>query len=193
MKVPRRIAKNALIRQLSHYKRGTKIIAFALFFVMLFSTIILYFVELSVDSKINIIDIFWTTLFTITGAGDFAKTHPTSPTGKLIILILSICSIGIVGVIIAELAGNFVLKKLKEALGMGDSSLNNHYIVCGWNSHASVVINELSKCRKPLVLIADIENPLTDYEGEKCFIHGDYCVVIRVFYRKLALRELMLQ
>lgn len=172
MKLIERITKITLVRQFLRYKKGTEIFAIVLSFVIVISTIVLFFAESSANDKINALDVLWTTLFTIVGAADFAD-KPSSHIGRTIIFILSMCGIGIVGWIISELAGNFVLNKLKEGLGMGESKFKNHFIICGWNSHARIVIEEFSKCKKPLVLISDIDNPLTEYEGHHYFIHGD--------------------
>ncbi|MFH0811775.1 MAG: NAD-binding protein [Pseudomonadota bacterium] len=174
MRTSGKIARITLLRQFYQYKKGIKVFAFVLLFIMIFSTISLYFLEPASNKKVNFLDFFWTTVFTIVGAADFAEYHPSSSVGKLIIFLLSVCGIGIVGWIIAEIAGNFVLKKLKEALGMSQSKFKNHYVICGWNSHASIVTGELSKIKKPFVLVADIEeNPLTGYAGENFFIKGD--------------------
>lgn len=156
-----------MFQQFSQYKKGAKVFGSILFFGLITSTIALYYVESANNKEINALDLMWTSLFTIVGAADFAETHPATPAGKFIIFILSICGIGIVGWLIAELTGNFVLDQLRRMLGMAEYKSGNHYIVCGWNSLAETIIEQLCEAGYKICVVADLEkNPLPDNDGK---------------------------
>lgn len=173
MRIQRKTAKLIMFQQFSQYKKGAKVFGAILFFGLIISTIALYYVESANNEKITALDLLWTSLFTIVGAADFAETHPETPLGKLIIFILSICGIGIVGWIIAELTGNFVLNQLRRMLGMNAYKSDNHYIICGWNSHGGTIIEQLYQAGYKICVVADLEkNPLPDSDG-KHWLKGD--------------------
>lgn len=152
--------------------------AFVVFLAVL--TVILWLVESSASSDINFGQFLWTAIFTVVGAGDFADQHPSTYVGKIIVLILSLCGLGIVGWLIAELAGNFVLTQMRRLIGMSEyKGKGDHIVICGWNSRAPIIIREFAsyaKKRDVCVITNDTTSPILreKFDSHVIWIQGDF-------------------
>lgn len=166
--------KVTIMRRIYRYRKFVRLFILILIIIIIISAFALYFIEHENGDDKGFLYYLWVTIFTIVGASDFADYHPTTGLSKFIAIVLSLCGLCIIGWIIAEIAGNYVLKKIKEVLGMSDVKLKNHYIMCGWNSHANVIVDELNKIKLPLAIIANIEkDPLANYSVDSKFIKGE--------------------
>jgi voltage-gated potassium channel len=85
---------------------------------------------------------------------------------------LSLLSLAVVGFIIAEIVGNLVLTKMKEIMGMRKCKMKNHTVICGWNSRGKTLVNELSACGEDIVVIAQKDPSLHDFDNID-YIKGD--------------------
>jgi voltage-gated potassium channel len=108
---------------------------------------------------------------TVMAAGN--ADYVTSPAGILISWLLVLFGVGIVAALTGALVGFLIDYLLKEGQGMGASGYRDHIIVCGWNSTARELINELStdEYTTKIVVIHDSDkNPAGD---GVYFVSGD--------------------
>jgi voltage-gated potassium channel len=96
------------------------------------------------------------------GAGGFV----TGPVGWVVGWLLGLFGVAIVATITGALVGFVIDFLLKEGQGMGASGYKDHIVVCGWNSTARDLIDELSKDEygTKVVLLHDAErSPAPDH------------------------------
>ena len=103
------------------------------------------------------------------GSADYVET----PVGILVSWLLVLFGVGIVAALTGALVGFLIDYLLKEGQGMGASGYRDHVVVCGWNSTARELIQELSSDEYPtkIVVVHDTDkNPA----GEGVyFVSGD--------------------
>jgi voltage-gated potassium channel len=110
-------------------------------------------------------------IFTVLGQGD--SSYVTTPGGFLVSWVLVLFGVAIVGTITGALVALVIDFLLKEGQGLGASGYRDHIVVCGWNTTARDLIDELrgDEYRTKVVLLADIDkNPAGD---AVYFVHGD--------------------
>jgi voltage-gated potassium channel len=114
---------------------------------------------------------FYWSLTTVMSAG--ASDRVNTVTGYVIGWLLILFGVAIVASLTGALVGFLIDYLLKEGQGMGASGYRDHIIVCGWNSTARELIQELStdEYTTKIVVIHDTEkNPA----GEGVyFVSGD--------------------
>lgn len=114
---------------------------------------------------------FYWALTTVIGQGD--SGFVSSPSGKVVSWLLNLFGVGIVATVTGALVGFVIDFLLKEGQGMGAAGFRDHVVVCGWNSTARDLIDELHSddYDSRVVLIDTAErNPA----GERVyFIRGD--------------------
>ncbi|MBF0102202.1 MAG: hypothetical protein HQK77_14975 [Desulfobacterales bacterium] len=145
MKNSRPSKKKQKVKSYSFYYEYKKRIRFYISLVILLmvsSTFGLVLVEL--DDNHTIFDFFWTVIFTITGAADFADTHPVSHIGRLIIFFVSISSIVFIGSAISSILGDFVIKKMK-LFGRITYKGKDHIIIINSNKKLEFILFEINK------------------------------------------------
>ena len=110
-------------------------------------------------------------IFTILGQGD--SSYVTSAGGFIVSWMLVLFGVAIVGTITGALVALVIDFLLKEGQGLGASGYKDHIVVCGWNSTARELIQELrgDEYKAKVVVLADVEkNPA----GEGVyFVRGD--------------------
>jgi voltage-gated potassium channel len=97
---------------------------------------------------------------TILGQGD--SSYVTSPVGWVVGWFFSLFGVAIVGTITGALVALVIDFLLKEGQGLGASGYQDHIVVCGWNSTARDLIDELrgdDYQRKLVVLQKADKNP----------------------------------
>ncbi len=100
---------------------------------------------------------------TVLGQGDSAFV--TSPGGRLIGWVLILFGVAMLGTITGALVAMVIDFLLKEGQGLGASGYKGHIVVCGWNTTARDLINELrgDDYRSKVVVLADLDkNPAGD-------------------------------
>ena len=114
--------------------------------------------------------LYWS-ITTVMGSGDASQVD--SPVGYAISWLLILFGVAIVASLTGALVGFLIDYLLKEGQGMGASGYRDHIIVCGWNSTARELIQELStdEYTTKIVVIHDSDkNPA----GEGVyFVSGD--------------------
>ena len=84
---------------------------------------------------------FYWALTTVIGAGD--SGYVSTPVGWVVSWLLNLFGVGIVAAMTGALVGFVIDFLLKEGQGMGAAGFSDHVVVCGWNSTARDLIDEL--------------------------------------------------
>ena len=108
----------------------------------------------------SLFDSFNWGIATVLGAGD--STFVTSPGGRIVSWLLILFGVAMLGMITGALVAMVIDFLLKEGQGLGSSGHKDHIIVCGWNSTARDLIDELKGDDYPqkVVVLADLDkNP----------------------------------
>jgi len=119
----------------------------------------------------SIFDSFNWGIATVLGQGD--SGFVTSPAGRAVGWLLILFGVAMLGMITGALVAMVIDFLLKEGQGLGASGFKDHIVVCGWNSTARDLIDELrgDDYKQRVVLLADVDkNP----GGNGIyFVHGD--------------------
>lgn len=108
---------------------------------------------------------------TLLGQGD--SSYVTSPAGFLTGWFFSLFGLAIVGTFTGALVALVIDFLLKEGQGLGASGYRDHIVICGWNTTARDLVDELrtDDYKAKLVVLADLErNPAGD---GVYFVRGD--------------------
>ena len=108
---------------------------------------------------------------TVMGSGD--ASYVQTPGGFVISWLLVLFGVAIVASITGALVGFVIDFILKEGQGMGAAGYRDHIVVCGWNSTARDLINELSgdEYEHRIVVVHDSDkNPAG---SDAYFVSGD--------------------
>jgi voltage-gated potassium channel len=103
---------------------------------------------------------FYWAITTVIGSGD--ASYVNSPGGWLIGWLLAFFGVALVAAMTAAVVGFVIDVLLKEGQGMGAAGFRDHIVVCGWNSTARELIEELKGDEfkaKVVVLHDDEHNP----------------------------------
>jgi len=94
---------------------------------------------------------------TVIGSGD--ASYVTSPGGFIVGWLLAFFGVALVATMTGAVVGFVIDFLLKEGQGMGASGFRDHIVVCGWNSTARDLIEELStdEYQTKVVLLHDSE------------------------------------
>jgi voltage-gated potassium channel len=99
-------------------------------------------------------------IFTVLGQGD--PSYVSSAGGYVVSWLLVLFGVAIVGTITGALVALVIDFLLKEGQGMGAAGFRDHIVVCGWNTTARDLIDELGKdeYRARVVVLAEVDkNP----------------------------------
>jgi voltage-gated potassium channel len=108
----------------------------------------------------KVFDSFNWGIATVLGQGDSAFV--TSPAGRIVGWVLILFGVAMLGMITGALVAMVIDFLLKEGQGLGASGFKDHIVVCGWNTTARDLIDELKgdDYHSKVVVIADLEkNP----------------------------------
>ena len=141
--------------------------------VVLIAAILITFLEkpLRVES---LFDSFNWGIATVLGAGDSAFV--TSPGGRVVSWLLILFGVAMLGMITGALVAVVIDFLLKEGQGLGASGHQDHIVVCGWNSTARDLIDELrgDDYKQKVVVLAPLDkNPAG---SGVYFVRGDATV-----------------
>ncbi len=103
---------------------------------------------------------FYWAITTVIGSGD--PSYVSSPGGYIIGWLLAFFGVAIVAAMTGAVVGFVIDFLLKEGQGMGAAGFRDHIVVCGWNSTARELIEELKGdefTAKVVVLHDDERNP----------------------------------
>ena len=108
----------------------------------------------------SIFDSFNWGIATVLGQGD--SSYVTSPAGRLIGWFLILFGVAMLGMITGALVAMVIDFLLKEGQGLGAAGYKDHVVVCGWNSTARDLVDELrgDDYSAKVVVLADLDkNP----------------------------------
>ena len=114
---------------------------------------------------------FYWAVTTVIGSGD--ASYVSSPGGFVIGWLLAFFGVAIVAAMTGAVVGFFIDYLLKEGQGMGAAGYHDHIVVCGWNTTARDLIDELrgDEFTTKVVLLHEAErNPAGD---GVYFVRGD--------------------
>jgi voltage-gated potassium channel len=114
---------------------------------------------------------FYWGVTTVMGSGDASYVH--SPGGYLISWLLVLFGVAIVASITGALVGFVIDFILKEGQGMGASGYRDHIVVCGWNSTARDLINELKGDEYEHRIVVVHNSDKNPAGGDAYFVSGD--------------------
>ncbi len=149
------------------------------FFLVLFQGIVAFVLAAAV--LITMVEKPWTfeSIFdsfnwgfaTVLGQGDSAFV--TSPGGRLVGWLLILFGVAMLGTITGALVAMVIDFLLKEGQGLGAAGFKGHIVICGWNTTARDLIQELrgDDYKSRVVILADLDkNPAGD---GVYFVRGD--------------------
>lgn len=110
----------------------------------------------------NPFDAVWWTIVTLTTVG-YGDTVPSTILGKVVAIMLMLSGVVLMAVfagVMSQTMVGYLLDVREERVRM--SSTVNHFIICGWNSRGTMVVEELSHLApdEEIIIFADIEEPL---------------------------------
>jgi voltage-gated potassium channel len=114
---------------------------------------------------------FYWAVTTVIGSGD--PSYVTSPGGFIVGWVLAFFGVALVAAMTGAVVGFFIDILLKEGQGMGAAGYRDHIVVCGWNTTARDLIEELKgdEFTTKVVVLHDSErNPAGD---GVYFVRGD--------------------
>ncbi len=97
---------------------------------------------------------FYWGLTTVFGQGD--SSYITSPGGWIVSWLLILFGVALLGTITGALVAFVIDFLLKEGQGMGAAGYSDHIVICGWNSTARDLVDELrgDEYKARIVLVA---------------------------------------
>jgi voltage-gated potassium channel len=114
---------------------------------------------------------FYWAITTVIGSGD--ASYVTSPGGFVVGWVLAFFGVAVVAAMTGAVVGFFIDMLIKEGQGMGAAGYTDHIVVCGWNTTARDLVQELKgdEFTTKVVLLHDSErNPAGD---GVYFVRGD--------------------
>ena len=125
---------------------------------VLLAAVLVTLVEDEKRSPSGLADSFYWAVTTVIGSGD--SSYVSSAPGFVIGWLLAFFGVAIVAALTAALVGFVIDFLLKEGQGMGAAGYQDHIVVCGWNSTARELIEELKgdEFTSKIVLVHDTDN-----------------------------------
>ena len=109
--------------------------------IVVVATVVVTVLEPEKRSLGGLADSAYWAVTTVIGSGD--ASYVTSGGGYIIGWLLAFFGVAIVAALTAAIVGFVIEFLLKEGQGMGAAGYRDHIVVCGWNSTARELIEEL--------------------------------------------------
>lgn len=126
----------------------------------------------------NTFDSFWMTVITVATIG-YGEVHPLTHNGRIFTLVLILLGLGTTAYAFSQLTAFIVEGDLSQALRRNKMekrirALEQHFIVCGLGNTGRVVLEELLKTQRPLVIVEKDAEKAAELEAKGLLvIHGD--------------------
>lgn len=123
-------------------------------------------------------DSFWMTVITVATIG-YGEVHPLTRHGRLFTLVLIFLGLGTTAYAFSQLTAFIVEGDLSQALRRNKMekrirALEQHFIVCGLGNTGRVVLDELLKTQRPLVIVEKDAEKAAELEAQGLLvIRGD--------------------
>ncbi len=154
------------------------------FIVLLGGAVSFYFLERGSNKTVEGLGsaVYWAVIsMTTTGYGDIS---PSTAGGRVVAVIMVMAGLLLLSLVTATIASVFVEKKIREGKGLEPVKLEDHIVLCGWNSNAEDVIEGLLRSlpEKKIRLVLVNELPEDKMEALKYkyrehgfkFLRGDF-------------------
>ena len=126
--------------------------------------------------------LYWAVIsMTTTGYGDII---PSTAGGRLVAVFMVLSGLLMFSMVTATVASVFVEKKIREGKGLEALKVNDHILLCGWNTNAEEVIEGLLRSASTERLSLVLLNELSEAEVESLrykfrnqdfrFLRGDF-------------------
>ncbi|MFO7559744.1 MAG: potassium channel protein [Desulfobacterales bacterium] len=134
--------------------------------IILFGT-----VGYTVFESMPLFDSFYMTLITISTVG-FSEIKPLSQAGRIITIIVIISGISVLTYTLGQVAKIFVEGELRKIFGRRKlekqiSTLNNHYIICGYGRIGGIISKELAYENIPFVVVEQDPGKVEKLENDR--------------------------
>lgn len=154
------------------------LIAVGLSALLLFGTLAIWELEINytADSPVRSPEAaFLYLLQNVTGVGIGAST-PNTVAARAAAIVVVVLAAALRALLVAALVSGFVNRVIAQGRGKGRAHMENHVIICGWNSRVHQVISVLQReafgSGVPIVLLAQLDqNPYPDTKIK--FISGN--------------------
>lgn len=135
------------------------------------AAVLVTFTEKDITKPRELFASFYWAVTTVMGQGQ--SDYVTGPWGWVTSWLLNLFGVAIVATVTGALVGFVIDLLLKEGQGMGAAGFNDHVVVCGWNSTARELIEEL-KSDDYAVRVVVIDNAERNPAGDGVyFVRGD--------------------
>ncbi|TPW19241.1 MAG: TrkA-N domain-containing protein [Elusimicrobia bacterium] len=126
----------------------------------------------------GVFDSFWMTVITVATIG-YGEVHPLTQNGRIFTIFLIFLGLGTTAYAFSQLTAFIVEGDLSNALRRNKMEkrireLEQHFIVCGLGNTGRVVLEELLKTQRPLVIVEKDAEKAAELEARGLLvIHGD--------------------
>jgi voltage-gated potassium channel len=158
-------------------KTSTRVVLIAGGFFVVLGTVGSYLTEGSIGEPFNNFwNCFWWTLVTMSTVG-YGDMFPVTTSGRIIALICMIGGPVVMVSIVGTVALTLYDKWTKGVKGMANISSKEHIIICGWNTSAKEIIDELRLSEKysksPITIIDDKAESKPSDDVFTTFVRGN--------------------
>ncbi len=125
----------------------------------------------TIFESMPLFDSFYMTLITISTVG-FSEIKPLSQAGRIITIIIIISGISLLTYTLGQVAKIFVEGELRKIFGRRKlekqiSTLNNHYIICGYGRIGGIISKELAYENIPFVVVEQDPGKVEKLENDR--------------------------
>ena len=121
--------------------------------IWIIGEIIVYSIESSQNENIETIwDALWLVIVTMTtvGYGDIALE---TASGRVLSIVMMLSGICLIAIVTGTISSIFTTNRIMEGKGLSDININNHTLICGWNTNIIELIDNLIKYNNNLNIV----------------------------------------
>ena len=150
--------------------------------IWIIGSLLVYSIESSQNDDIGTIwDALWLVIVTMTtvGYGDIALE---TASGRVLSIIMMLSGICLIAIVTGTISSIFTTNRIMEGKGLSDININNHTLICGWNTNIIELIDNLVKYNNNLNIVLinnqdgdEINNIISHFKAITIkYVKGDY-------------------